>query len=65
MNESYKEKVYDEFIIPAYNIRSDICLQDNDAVIACNFRPDRMIQIASSLTNPQYEFHPYTIKNLC
>ena len=54
IKESYQEGIYDEFIKPAYNRAVDTFIADNDVCISINFRPDRMIQLASLLTNPKY-----------
>ena len=53
--QSHDESVYDEFVIPAYNSTVDGSINDNDSVICFNFRPDRVIQISSLLTNPSYK----------
>lgn len=55
IEESYKKEIYDEFIIPAYNEKVHDQISDNDSVIFYNFRPDRAIQLASLLTNPNYK----------
>ncbi len=49
---SYKEGVTDEFVIP-FNVVKEGVIKDGDAVIFANFRPDRAIQIATALSNPQ------------
>ncbi len=43
----------DEFVYPAY-YQDAPTIQDNDAIIFANFRPDRAIQIATVLSNPDY-----------
>ena len=49
----------DEFIIPHYNANCDGRIQDNDAIIFMNYRPDRAIQISTTITNPHfYEVPP-------
>lgn len=71
-------KVIDEFVEPGYNASyQDSQLQDNDAIIFANFRPDRAIQIATVITNPYFysspkegdKFKAYTpktiLKNIC
>jgi len=52
IDESYKENITDEFVKP-YIVTKDCNIQENDAVIFANFRPDRAIQISIALTNPQ------------
>lgn len=55
---SYGQEVYDEFVIPAVVTREDKTpvgtLNDGDAVIFFNFRPDRAIQLATVLTNTSF-----------
>lgn len=48
----------DEFIIPHYNANCDGRIQDNDAIIFMNYRPDRAIQISTLITNPDFYEHP-------
>lgn len=48
----------DEFIIPAYNDTVPGRIQDNDAIIFMNFRPDRAIQISTLFTNPKFYAKP-------
>ncbi|APW66464.1 phosphoglycerate mutase (2,3-diphosphoglycerate-independent) [Poseidonibacter parvus] len=46
VESSYKKDIYDEFIIPtAFNDYEG--LKDNDSIIFCNFRSDRMREISS------------------
>jgi len=54
VSDSYENEVYDEFVLPAYAEGVDGAIEDKDSVIFYNFRPDRAIQIASILTNPDY-----------
>ena len=46
IRDSYANKVYDEFVIPGSNRNTDGTIEDNDAIIFANFRPDRAIQMA-------------------
>lgn len=48
---SYKEKVFDEFVIP-FNVVPEGIIKNKDAVIFANFRPDRAIEIGTALSNP-------------
>ena len=41
----------DEFLIPHYNANCDGRIQDNDAIIFMNYRPDRAIQISTLFKN--------------
>lgn len=48
---SYKNEVYDEFVIP-FNVVEEGIVEDKDSVIFMNFRPDRAIQIGTAISNP-------------
>lgn len=48
----------DEFVIPKYNANCDGRIEDNDAIIFMNYRPDRAIQISTLFTNPTFYEHP-------
>jgi len=48
----------DEFIIPHYNANVDGRINDNDAIIFMNYRPDRAIQISTLFTNPSFYENP-------
>ncbi len=65
---SYDKDITDEFVIPKVIIENGkpvSKLEDDDAVIAFNFRADRMRQITNSLVNPKFkEFDTHTFKNL-
>lgn len=58
VNNSYKEEVYDEFIVPTV-IEKDgkpvATVQDNDAIIFFNFRPDRAIQLSRAVSEENFE----------
>ncbi len=58
VKSSYENNVYDEFVIPGVHAGVDGRIQDGDGVIFANFRPDRAIQLASALTNPDYIWVP-------
>lgn len=49
---SYKNGVTDEFMVP-FIVDTNGQIEDGDSVIFANFRPDRAIQIATSLSNPE------------
>lgn len=55
---SYAKEVYDEFVIPGHSSVVDGKIEDNDAIIFANFRPDRAIQMASVITNDDYLWQP-------
>ncbi len=52
LKESYANKVFDEFVIP-FNVVDRGIIEDKDSVIFANFRPDRAIQIATAISNPE------------
>ncbi|WEK83236.1 MAG: 2,3-bisphosphoglycerate-independent phosphoglycerate mutase [Mycoplasma sp.] len=69
VENSYKNNITDEFIIPAMNGRyepKNIVLSDNDAVIFANFRPDRARQLTHCIIGSSYyEYKPkITLKNI-
>ncbi|MDF2700269.1 MAG: 2,3-bisphosphoglycerate-independent phosphoglycerate mutase [Haloplasmataceae bacterium] len=49
---SYSKDVLDEFVLP-FIVDEDSMVEDHDAVIFANFRPDRAIQIATAISNPE------------
>ena len=51
LDYSYKNNITDEFIEPA--IINKTTINDNDAILTFNFRPDRLREIFTSLTNPK------------
>jgi 2,3-bisphosphoglycerate-independent phosphoglycerate mutase len=58
VDDSYQHGIYDEFVLPSVLIKEDgkpvATIQDNDAVIFYNFRPDRAIQISNTFTNEDF-----------
>ena len=50
IDENYKNNITDEFIEPC--IISDGFLKDGDGIITFNFRPDRLRELFTSITNP-------------
>jgi len=48
---SYDQGLSDEFIVP-FVVNKKGMIDDNDAVIFANFRPDRAIRIATAISNP-------------
>ena len=50
--------IFDEFVIPSVMTKENgepvATIQDNDAVIFYNFRPDRAIQISNTFTNEDF-----------
>lgn len=55
LQASYDEKVYDEFVKPVWVSRRTPGLKDGDGVFFFNFRADRMREIVSALTLPQFD----------
>lgn len=53
IEESYKNNISDEFLIPAI-FDKDGMISDNDGVITFNYRKDRLREILTSLTNPDF-----------
>lgn len=52
IDESYSANITDEFVKP-YIVTENCRIEENDAIIFANFRPDRAIQLSIALTNPQ------------
>ena len=50
LEESYSRDITDEFIIPS--IINDGKLSDNDGIIVFNYRPDRLREMCTAITNP-------------
>ena len=62
--ESHAKGITDEFIEPSSTCEGGI-IENNDGVIFFNFRPDRLRELASALTNKDYEcFDRKIIDNL-
>ncbi len=51
VKSSYDEGVNDEFVIP-FVVDEDGTIDDDDAIIFANFRPDRAIEIGTAYSNP-------------
>ena len=70
IQDSYNEKVYDEFIKP-FQVGSkeeveQSRIKDNDSIIFFNFRPDRARQITRTFVDDNFEFFERKqLKNLC
>ena len=50
VEDNYKNDIFDEFIIPG--IVNKCTINDNDGIIAFNFRKDRLRELFTCLTNP-------------
>jgi 2,3-bisphosphoglycerate-independent phosphoglycerate mutase len=75
IDDSYEHGIYDEFVIPSVLTKENgepvATIQNNDAVIFYNFRPDRAIQISNVFTNKDFrdfdrgEKHPTPLHFVC
>ncbi|MEN8717850.1 MAG: 2,3-bisphosphoglycerate-independent phosphoglycerate mutase [Sulfurovum sp.] len=54
ISKNYNDEVYDEFIVPCAFDKYD-GVKENDAVIFCNFRSDRMREISSVFANKEFK----------
>ena len=52
---SYVQGVYDEFVVPFIVGDQAGQIENEDAVIFFNFRPDRAIQLSTALSNPDFD----------
>ena len=62
IEENYKNEKYDEFVVPG--IIEKTPLQDNDAILAFNFRKDRLREMFTLLSNPTAYEQQANEKNL-
>jgi len=62
MKHNYDNNITDEFIVPAI-INKRGLLDDNDAIITFNFRPDRLRELFSVITNPEHHEFEHTVLN--
>ncbi|WP_071393618.1 2,3-bisphosphoglycerate-independent phosphoglycerate mutase [Bacillus tuaregi] len=75
VKDSYENGIYDEFVLPSVITKENgepvATIQNNDAVIFYNFRPDRAIQISNTFTNEDFrsfdrgEKHPSPLHFVC
>ncbi|MRX72314.1 2,3-bisphosphoglycerate-independent phosphoglycerate mutase [Bacillus lacus] len=75
IEDSYRNGIFDEFVLPSVITREDgqpvAKINDNDAVIFYNFRPDRAIQISNTFTNEDFRSfdrgpnHPKDLHFVC
>ncbi len=63
VENSYKQDVYDEFIIPTA-FEGYTGLKENDSIIFCNFRSDRMREISSVFADKNFSHFPKFAQNL-
>lgn len=75
IEDNYNNGIFDEFVVPSVLVRPDgspvATVQNDDAVIFYNFRPDRAIQISNTFTNKDFrsfdrgERHPENLHFVC
>ncbi|MCM3217687.1 2,3-bisphosphoglycerate-independent phosphoglycerate mutase [Niallia taxi] len=75
VEDNYRNGIFDEFVLPSVITKEDgkpvATIQDEDAVIFYNFRPDRAIQISNVFTNEDFrsfdrgENHPKDLYFVC
>jgi 2,3-bisphosphoglycerate-independent phosphoglycerate mutase len=75
VNDSYEHGIFDEFILPSVMVKEDgtpvATINDDDAIIFYNFRPDRAIQISRVFTNEDFrefdrgEKYPHIPEFIC
>lgn len=64
IEESYKEGVTDEFILPTL-LEKNAIIEDNDGIFVFNYRPDRLRELFTAITNPEFnEFSTKTLTNI-
>jgi 2,3-bisphosphoglycerate-independent phosphoglycerate mutase len=66
LDESYKNEIFDEFVVPTAFKGYD-GVADNDGIIFCNFRSDRMREISSVFANKnfsEFDISQISTKNL-
>ncbi len=63
INASYEKGIMDEFIVPA-RLMDEGALKENDGMVMVNFRPDRITQLFTAITNKEFkEFERVDFKN--
>lgn len=64
IKNNYKEKIYDEFVIPTV-IDKDGIVDSNDGILCTNFRTDRIVQLLRAITEKNFnQFEIKEIKNI-
>ena len=64
IEKSYQEGIMDEFIVPA-KLTDKGLLKENDGMLMLNFRPDRITQLFTALSNKDFkEFERVDFKNV-
>ena len=63
INESYQNNITDEFIVPFSS--SNGIIKENDGILVFNFRPDRLRELFTALSTPNFDgFERKFISNL-
>ncbi len=75
LHDSYKNEIHDEFVLPSVIVTEAGTpvgtIEDNDAIIFFNFRPDRAIQLSQVFTNDEFlgfdrgEKYPQNVHYVC
>ncbi|AYV67770.1 2,3-bisphosphoglycerate-independent phosphoglycerate mutase [Niallia circulans] len=75
VEDNYNNGIFDEFVLPSVITKENgepvATIEDEDAVIFYNFRPDRAIQISNTFTNEDFrsfdrgEKHPKNLYFVC
>ena len=63
IDDSYNNDVLDEFIVPV-SLNKYNGFEENDGVIFCNFRSDRMREMSNAIANKNFSQFPRVEKNL-
>ena len=64
IDNNYVKEIYDEFVVPAI-LDKDGIVDDNDGIIVFNYRPDRLRELFTALTNPNFDgFKTKLLNNL-
>ncbi len=64
IKENYNKEIYDEFVEPALLDNFGL-VEENDGLLVFNYRPDRLRELFSALTNPNFSgFEREQINNL-
>lgn len=64
IEDNYKRENFDEFINPTIIDKKGV-VENDDSIIVANFRPDRLTQLFSAITNPRFRhFETKKLNNL-
>ena len=62
LENNYKKDITDEFIVPTI-LNKEGMVKDNDGLIVFNYRPDRLRELFSAITNKENNCFERTIRN--